>query len=217
MRIFAAGALGAILAAAALAGAAEAGKAKDEAAATPVDLAAAKAGVYVSDVKHRHILFKYDHQGFSTSYVRWRDWTGELNWDPADPEKSSVTVTINADKVDSGVDIFDEHLRGEKFFDTANHPTIAFKSTKLKRKGPNAGVMTGDLTIKNVTKPVTLDVEINKAAYSAQQKMSKVGFSAKGVVKRTDWGLDVAVPFVSDEVTIIIESEFEMADAPQQQ
>lgn len=216
MRNKTAAAVMAAVAATALSGAAIARKPAPEAQSpAAVDLAAAKAGVYVPDFKHRHILFSYDHQGFSTSYVRWRDWTGELKWDPADPEKSSVSVVINADKVDSGVDIFDGHLRGEKFFDTANHPTIAFKSTSLKRKGPNSGVMTGDLTIKTVTKPVTLDVVINKAAYSAQQKTSKVGFSAKGVVKRTDWGLDVAVPFVGDEVTITIEAEFEMADAPQ--
>lgn len=216
MRFLTAATLAAVVAAAALMGAAEAGKAKPAAAAAaPVDLSAAKAGVYVADFKHRHILFSYDHQGFSTSYVRWRDWTGELVWDPADPEKSTVSVTIDAGKVDSGVDIFDEHLRGEKFFDTAKHPTITFKSAKLKRKGANAGVMTGDLTIKNVTKPVTLDVVINKAAYSAQQKMSKLGFSAKGVVKRSDWGLDVAIPFVGDEVTITIEAEFESPDGPQ--
>lgn len=180
-----------------------------------VDMPAAKPGVYAPDPKHHHILFSYNHQGFSTSWVRWRDWTGALTWDPANPEKSSVKVTINTEGVDSGVDVFDGHLKSEKFFDAAKFPTITFESTSLKRKGPNDGVMTGNLTIKGVTKPVTLDVKINNAAYDAQKMTSKLGFSAKGVVKRSDWGLDAYVPFVGDEVTLTIESEFLANDAPQ--
>lgn len=180
-----------------------------------VDFKAAKSGAYAPDPNHRHILFSYAHQGYSTSYVRWRDWTGTLNWNAEKPEKSSVSITINAAKVDSGVDLFDEHLRGERFFDTANHPTITFASRSLKQTAPNAGVMTGDLTIKGVKKPVTLDVVLNKAAFEQRGNLYKLGISATGKVKRSDWGLDAAIPFVGDEVSIIIEAEFQQPAAAQ--
>lgn len=184
-------------------------KTQSAAAIAPIDLKAAKSGVYTPDAAHRHILFNYVHQGYSTSYVRWREWTGELNWNAEQPEKSTVSVTIDAAKVDSGVDVFDGHLKGEKFFDTAKHPTIAFASTSFKKKGPNTGAMTGDLTIKGVKKPVTLDVTINKAGFEQRGNIYKVGFSARGLVKRSDWGMDFAVPIVGDEVTIIIEAEWQ--------
>jgi polyisoprenoid-binding protein YceI len=184
----------------------EKGKPKAEAA---IDLSAAPAGVYKPDPNHRAILFSYDHQGYSKTFVRWREWSGEINWNPAEPEKSTVNVTIDVNKVDSGVDLFDEHLKGDKLFDAAKHPKITFKSTSLKRRTANAGTMTGDLTIKGVTKPVTLDVTLNKAAFEQRGNLNKLGFSAKGVVKRTDFGMDYAVPFVGDEVTIVIEAEFQ--------
>lgn len=192
----------------AAAAAADKGKEPASAAAPAADPKAAPSGVYTPDAEHRHLLFSYNHQGYSTSFVRWRDWTGEIAWNADKPEKSSVAITIDATKVDSGVDIFDEHLRGEKFFDTAKHPTITFKSTSVKKTGPNKGTITGDLTIKGVTKPVTLDAAFNKAAFDQRGQAHKIGFSGKGVVKRSDWGLGAAVPFVGDEVTIIVEAEF---------
>ncbi len=191
-------------------------KVVDTAVVAPIDLKAAKSGDYVPDPNHRVILFSYLHQGYSTSYVRWRDWTGTLKWNAETPEKSSVNVSVNADKVDSGVDVFDGHLRGEKFFDTAKHPTITFASTSLKRTGSNTGAMTGDLTIKGVKKPVNMDVVINKAGFEQRGNLYKLGFSAKGKVKRSDWGLDAAIPFIGDEVTIIIEAEFQQPAAPAQ-
>jgi polyisoprenoid-binding protein YceI len=182
-------------------------KAKAEAAAV-ADAKAAPSGEYRTDPTHRHILFSYDHQGYSVSWIRWREWTGELNWNAEAPEKSSVKVTIDAAKVDSGVDVFDEHLRGEKFFDTAKYPTITFVSTSNKSLGKNKGQMSGDLTIKGVTKPVTLDVTLNKAAFEQRGGAYKVGFSGKTRIKRSDFGLDVAVPFVGDLVTLTVEAEF---------
>ncbi|MEQ1930841.1 MAG: YceI family protein, partial [Parvularculaceae bacterium] len=139
---------------------------------------------------------------------RWRAWTGELNWNPEHPEKSAISVTIDAAKVDSGVDVFDGHLKSDKFFDAANYPTITFKSTSVQPKGPNKGVIVGDLTIRGVTVPASLDVTFNKAAFEQRGNIHKIGFSGKSVVKRSSWGLDAAIPFVGDEVTITIEAEF---------
>lgn len=173
-----------------------------------VDASAAISGAYKSDPEHAYITFTYDHQGYSRPYLRWRTWSGDLDWNAAAPEKSSVSVSIDATSIDSGVDRFDEHLKSADFFDVAKHPTISFKSKKLEVTGANTAIMTGDLTIKGVTKPVSLDVRINRAADDDFAKAHKLGFSAKGVVKRSDFGVDKYTPFVSDAVELIIETEF---------
>ncbi len=172
--------------------------------------AGAISGTYEIDQTHRYITFDYDHQGYSRPFLRWREWDATLEWNAEDPTASKVEVTIDANSIDSGVDVFDGHLRGERFFDVENHPTITFVSTALEQTGDNTGTLTGDLTIKGNTKPVTLDVAFNKGAYEDRGKVYKLGFSAKGVVKRSDFGVDAFTPVVSDDVNLTIEVEFEM-------
>lgn len=173
-----------------------------------VELSAAEAGLYKSDAKHAYITFSYLHQGYSRPWLRWRTWSADLNWNPAAPESSTIVVTIDANSIDSGVDDFDGHLRAPDFFDTAQFSTITFASSSLTKSGPNAGTLTGDLTVKGVTKPVTLDVVINRAALDDFAQAHKLGFSAKGKIKRSDFGLGKYVPFVGDEVDLVIETEF---------
>ncbi len=181
------------------------------------DASAAAAGVYATDPSHAYITFSYDHQGYSKPWLRWRTWSGELNWNPQAPDQSTVTATIDAASADSGVDRFDEHLVSPDFFDAAAYPQITFKSTSVALTGAGTGTVTGDLTIKNVTKPVTLDVAINRAADDGFAKAYKLGFSAKGQVKRSDFGVDKYTPFVGDDVTVVIEAEFVMPkEAPAQ-
>lgn len=180
----------------------------ESAPAAAFDASAAEAGVYKTDPHHAYITFSYDHQGYSRPWLRWEDWTGDLNWNPAAPDQSTITATIEADSADSGVDELDDHLESADFFDAAKFPTITFKSTSVALSGGAAGTVTGDLTIKGVTKPVTLDVTINKAANEDRAKAYKLGFSAKGVVKRSDYGVDKYAPFVGDDVTVLIEAEF---------
>ncbi|GJL91828.1 YceI family protein [Hyphococcus sp.] len=171
----------------------------------------AKSGVYTPDERHRYITFSYFHQGYSHPWVRWRNWTGELNWDGEAPENSSVSITIDAASVDSGVDVFDGHLNGERFFDTANNPEITFVSTNVEKTGATTGKITGDLTIKGITKPVTLDAVFNKGEFNAERNSSKLGFSATVIVNRSEFGLDFLVPSVGDEVSIVIETEWVMS------
>ncbi len=151
----------------------------------------AASGAYTPDEKHRYITFSYFHQGYSRPWVRWREWTGTLNWDAEAPENSSVNIIIDATSVDSGVDVFDGHLNGDKFFDTANNKEITFVSTGVTKTGANTGKITGDLTIKGITKPVTLDAVFNKGAYEERGNQYKLGFSGKASVKRTDFGLSL--------------------------
>ena len=177
------------------------------------DLSAAPAGEYVADAGHAYISFSYSHQGYSRPLLRWRDWTGSLDWNPDAPEESSVEVTIQAASIDSGVDKFDEHLRSADFFEVETHPTITFRSTGIERTGDATGVMTGVLTVKGEEKPVTLDVQFNKAGAMRNDAGHKLGFSARGEVSRTELGVGKYAPVVGDEVDLVIEVEFEKPNA----
>ncbi len=176
----------------------------------PFDVSATLPGVYKSDGSHAYITFSYDHQGYSRPSLRWRSWTGDLTWNPAAPEQSSIAVVIDVASIDSGVDKFDEHLKSPDFFDAAKNPQITFSSKTVAIDGPATAKVAGDLTIKGVTKPVTLDVKINRAADDDFAKGYKLGFSGKTAIKRSDFGVDKYAPFVGDDVDIKIEAEFVM-------
>lgn len=192
----------------------EAGAAATAPAEAPFDVSMTIPGVYKSDAGHAYITFSYDHQGYSRPWLRWRSWTGDLNWNPSEPGQSTITAVIDVASVDSGVDKFDEHLKSADFFDAAAHPQITFKSTGVTIDGPATAKVTGDLTIKGVTKPVTLDVKINRAADDDFAKGYKLGFSGKTAVKRSDFGVDKYAPFVGDDVEIVVEAEFVMPKEP---
>ncbi len=168
----------------------------------------AVSGTYQADPGHRYITFSYLHVGYSRPILRWNDWDATLEWDADTPSKSSISVIIDATSIDSGVEEFDGHLNGDRFFDTAKHPEITFVSTKLTKTGDNTGVMTGDLTIKGISKPVSLNVTLNRTAKDDFFKVNKVGFSAVGTVKRSDYGMNYAIPAVGDDVEINIQAEF---------
>lgn len=178
--------------------------------AAAADDSGAISGQYQSEYKHRYITFSYLHQGLSRPHLRWRDWNATLDWNAEDPTASSISVTIDAASIDSGVDEFDGHLRSEQFFDVENHPKITFDSTALTKSSDTTGTMTGDLTIKGITKPVTLDVTMNNGFFDARGNQYKIGFSATGKVKRSDFGVDLYTSFVGDDVDLVIEAEFVM-------
>lgn len=164
-------------------------------------------GQYGLDSNHGYITFSYSHMGFSNPHVGFNSFTVDLNLNSESPENSTVNVTIDATSVDSRVEIFNGHLNGPNFFDTANHPTITFTSTSIEITGEDTMNVMGDLTIKGVTKPVTLMATINKADNHPMRKTPWIGVEAETKVSRSDWGLTRAVPNVGDEVTIWISVE----------
>lgn len=172
---------------------------------------AAPSGSYDLDKGHGYILFSYDHGGYSRPELRWGDWDSTLIWDANQPENSKVEVTIHTDKIDTGVADFDAHMRNEDLFHVEKYPAITFKSTEIKKTAGNTGKITGDLTMMGVAKPVTLDVTFNKAGHETRWGVYKIGFSGHTQIKRSDWGLNYAVPYVSDEVDIRIEVEYTKA------
>jgi polyisoprenoid-binding protein YceI len=171
------------------------------------DLADMPAGEYGLDKSHGYITFSYSHFGYSTPHIAFDSFDLNLTLDPQNPENSSVTVTIDATSVSSRVDNFDGHLNGANFFDTAKHPEITFQSTSMSKTGDGSYDVVGDLTIKGITKSVTLNARINKAANHPRRNTPIVGMSGVAKVNRSDWGLDRALPNVGDEVTIHVTAE----------
>ncbi len=171
----------------------------------------APSGVYTNDKGHAYITFHYVHQGYSRPFLRWRDWDSTLNWDSENPENSSVSVSIKTESIDTGVDKFDEHMKSDGWLDVAQYPVATFESTALMKTSDRTGVMTGDLTLMGVTKPVTLDVVFNKASEGRAPGRYKLGFSATAGLMRSDWGLGKYAPAVSDDVDIIIEVEYDLS------
>lgn len=171
------------------------------------DLSEVPSGEYSLDSSHGYITFTYSHLGFSNPRVGFNSFDTVLVLDSSNPEDSTVEVTIDASSIDSRVAEFNEHLNGSDFFNTAEYPTITFKSTKVEATGGNTFDVTGDLTILGTTKPVTLATTINKAANHPMRDVPTVGVSASTTLMRSEWGLGAYVPAVSDEVELSIEVE----------
>lgn len=177
----------------------------------PSVLASMPSGAYTLDKNHGYISFSYSHFGYSNPQVGFRSFTVDLQLDANQLENSKVNVSIDANSIDSRVDEFNEHLRGEKLLDTAKFPTMTFTSTGVRVTGADTLQVTGDLTIKGVTKSVILDTRINKAAEHPMKKTPIIGVSASTKINRSEFDAGYVVPAVSDEVTITIETELPLA------
>lgn len=175
--------------------------------ATPV---AVQAGDYALDKSHAKIVWSTSHFGFSTYYGEFTDFDAKLNLDPANPANSKLSVTVAMASVDTHNEKLDAHLESADFFDVAAHPTATFTSTAVRRTGAATADVTGDFTLRGVTKPITLHVTFNKAGENMAKRYT-AGFSAEGVIKRSDFGVSYAVPAVGDEVKLQISGEFNAA------
>ena len=171
------------------------------------DLAEMPSGSYELDKTHGYITFSYNHLGFSTPQVGFRSFDVALELDSANIENSEVTVMIDATSLDSRVEVFNGHLNGENFFDTANYPEITFVSTGIKSTGDNTFDLMGDLTLKGTTLPVTLHATLQKADLHPMRKVPTIGVTAHTTVSRTAFGMERGVPAISDEVEIFISVE----------
>lgn len=173
----------------------------------------ANAASYEFDTAHTQIMFKVNHLGFSNSHGRFMKFDGTLDFDAADVAKSKLDVTIDTASIDMGDQKWDDHLKNADFFDVEKFPSMTFKSTKVEKTGEKTGKVTGDLTILGVTKPVTLDVVMNKMGKHPMSGKEHVGFSATGTLKRSDFGMNYGLPNVGDTVTLMIEAEASAKDA----
>lgn len=161
---------------------------------------------YAIDTGHTSPHFEYNHQGLSFQTHRFDKTTGRIVLD-REARTGSVEVSIDAASVNTGFPLFNQHIQGPDFFDTAAHPTITFKSTRVTFDGDRPATLEGDLTIKGVTRPVTLKVTSFTAKPHPMYKKDALGANAEGRVKRADFNMGKHVPFVSDEVTLSIAVE----------
>lgn len=184
------------------------------------------AGVYAIDPAHASLTFRVNHMGLSHYTARFTKLHAQLTLDPKNPAASQLTATVDPRSIKTDFPLpqpnFDEQLAGPDWLDAAKYPEMKFVSKSIVLTGPNTAKVTGDFAFHGVTKPVTLDVTFNGGM--AKQPMdipgARVGFSAQGVLKRSDFGLATFItlpdnkPGVGDEITFWIEAEMTNAPMP---
>jgi len=162
---------------------------------------------YKIDPNHTNVIASWNHFGFSHPSINFGQADGTIVYDAAKVSASSVQVTLPLTGLSALATDFYDHLTSGDWFDAAKYPAATFKSTKVEAAGKGKLKVTGNLTVKGVTKPVVLDVTLNKAGEQPMAKRAAIGFDATATVKRTDFGLGNYVPNVSDEVTLRITTE----------
>lgn len=178
-------------------------------------IAGAAAETFEIDTSHAEIAFLINHLGYSNMLGQFQDFEGSFTFDQDSPGDASVTVTIQAASIDTDHEKRDEHLRGPDFLNAAEFPEIVFDSTGVEVTGDKTGKLTGDLTMMGETHPVTLDVTFNKVAPHPLPQYDGVltaGFSARGTIDRTQWGVDAYAPAIGAEMRLIIEAEGQAKD-----
>lgn len=167
----------------------------------------AKPVAYTIDPTHSATVFSWSHFGFSTPSANFSDIQGTITVDNEKPANSSVNVTIPVSSINTNVKALDEHIQKAEFFDVEKYPNITFKSTKVQALGKNKYKITGDLTIKGVTKPVVLDAVLNKQAVHPMTKLQTIGFNATTSFNRSAFNVGAYVPNVGDKITVNITTE----------
>ena len=165
---------------------------------------------FTLDPGHTYVLWHINHFGFSNPSGKWLA-NGTLILDETHPQNSKVDVTIQTDSIDTGIPKLDEHLKSKAFFDVDKYPTATFVSDKVTLAGKNQAKVHGMLTIHGVTKPVILDVTLNKVGVNPITSKKTAGFTAKGKIKRSDFDMTTLLPGLGDDVRLDIEAEGEVA------
>ena len=169
--------------------------------ATLSSVATAAPETFVIDGAHTFPRFSYSHFGLSTQLSRFNKTTGKIVLDK-EAKTGSVDVVIDTQSVDTGFDVFNGHIQGEDFLDTAKYPTATFKSTKVRFEGDKPVAVDGELTIKGVTKPVTLTITSFINQPHPMMKKDAIGANATTKISRTEFNAGKYAPNVGDEVTI---------------
>jgi polyisoprenoid-binding protein YceI len=170
-------------------------------------LSAAAQETWQLDPPHSSAQFAVRHLGVSTVRGAFTKVSGTVVYDAANLAKSSVQVTIDATSVDTRVQKRDDDLRSEHFFDVQKFPTITFQSTKVEAAGAGKLRVTGDLTIRGVTKPVTLDVDAPSAPIKDPWGNQRIGASATTKINRMDFGVAADPGVVGDETMLTLDVE----------
>lgn len=168
------------------------------------------AGTYQVDPNHTQVTWQVNHLGFSLLDGQFGASGGSITLDPARPQATRLEVTFDVGQLSVTSPRFAQHLKSPDFFDAAKYPTARFVSRSVQVRGSRATVA-GDLTIKGVTRPVTLQAEFVGAGQNPMAGKTSFGFRATGAIKRSDFGLGMAAPAVSDRVDLMINAAFQAA------
>ncbi|WP_420851699.1 YceI family protein [Qingshengfaniella alkalisoli] len=178
--------------------------------------AMAEAEKYTLDPSHSQIVFSYNHLGFSTTTGMFSGFEGEIMFDQEDPAASSVEVSFPVSSMITGWDERTGHFMSPDFFDAASEDAetalVNFASTGIEVTGDDTALITGDLTLNGVTKSVVLDTVLNQAGTHPMAGAEWAGFNATTTLLRSDYGLDLFAPNVSDEVEVMISIEAQKAE-----
>ena len=173
-----------------------------------VSVNAAASGVtYTLDPEHTNVIASWSHFGYSHPSANFGEVSGTLVFDAAAPERSSVEVSLPLSGLDTFVPALDAHLKTAEFFDAGTFPAATFKSTRVEVMGKHSFKVTGTLTIKGVARPVTLNVKLNNAGIHPMSKQESIGFDATATIKRSDFGMGMYAPAISDEISLRITTE----------
>lgn len=161
------------------------------------------------DPQHTHVMFSVMHLGLARTHGTFDRVEGRAVVDRNRPESAVVEVMIDVASLDSGLDARDANLMGGSWFDAEDHPRMSFTATGFDPSGEAAGLLTGDLTLRGVTRPVMLEVTYNGSAGDPfSSRKTRHGFTATGMIRRSDFGMDFGLDFVGDEITLTIDTEF---------
>lgn len=177
--------------------------------------AAAQSDTWQLDPNHSAAQFSVRHLGISTVRGNFTKLSGTVQYDPSDPTKSVIDVTIDPASIDTRVQGRDNDLKGEHFFDVTKYPTMTFKSKRVESAGAGKLRVLGDLTMHGVTKEVTLDVEGPTEPTKDQRGNQHMGASATAKLNRSDFGMTADAGVVGNEIAIIIDAELIKRAAPQ--
>jgi polyisoprenoid-binding protein YceI len=165
-------------------------------------------GRYDLDLDHCSITFDVEHLKYSRFTMRFDRKKGQLDWGEGGLARSSASITIDAASIDTNVPLLDKMVKSASLLDVERYPEIRFVSTKFERTGESRGTLTGDLTIRGATQPVTLDVTFNGFGPDPLTKKDTLGFSAEGHFSRAKFGLATWYPAVGDDIHVRIQAEF---------
>ena len=168
--------------------------------------AAVYAEDYTVDARHTFPSFEVNHMGLSTQRGRFNATSGKITLDRA-AKTGSVYIEIDAKTVNTGLEELEKHLKGEDFFNVEKYPRISFASSRVVFEEDRPSVVHGDLTLLGVTRPVTLSLSAFNCRVHPMNKKYVCGADAAATIKRSEFGMDYAIPAVSDEVKLFIQIE----------
>ncbi|NVJ61582.1 MAG: YceI family protein [Gammaproteobacteria bacterium] len=168
-----------------------------------------KPGQYKLDPEHTTVLFKVKHLGLSTYVGRFNEFDASLDFDPNNMSKTRLDAQVKINSIDVNNKDLEETLRDDDWFDSQRFPVASFKTLSVSPGENGNFIFNAELTLKGVTKPISLNATFNGGASNVLTGYYTLGFSAQGSLKRSEFGIDTAIPMVSDKVDIEIFAEFQ--------